>query len=220
MLETLNDLLQTYGYVAVFISIFMESTGLPFPGESILIAAGIMAGHGELNVWGVVGAAWFGGTMGDNLGYYIGHRFGRRFVARYGSRFGITPEKFQMVEARFQKVGPPIVLIARFILILRQLAGFVSGTLRFPWWEFLLFNALGAALWSGAYGFGSYILGDKIDTYLHGSPWAYAAIAAVFLLFTATTILKFRKSAKSLAQAPDSAGSSPEESRKGGPSLG
>lgn len=220
MLETLNELLQTYGYVAVFVSIFLESTGLPFPGESILIAAGIMAGHGELNVWGVVVSAWIGGTMGDNLGYYIGHRFGRRFVDRYGTRFGVTPEKFQLVEERFRKVGPPIVLVARFILILRQLAGFMSGTLRFPWWEFLLFNALGAALWSAAYGFGSYILGDRINTYLHGSPWAYVALAAIFLVFTGATLFKFRKSMKSLKQVPDASASSAEEGREGGPRLG
>ena len=219
MFDAVIGFLQTYGYAAVFVSIFLESTGLPFPGESILIAAGIMAGHGELNVWGVVGASWAGGTLGDNLGYYLGHRFGRRFVDRYGSKFGMTPEKFRLVEARFQKVGPPIVLIARVILVLRQLAGFVAGTLRFPWWEFLLYNALGAALWSGAYGFGSYILGDRIDHYLHGSPWAYAAIAVVFLTLTATTLFKFRKSVKKMKQEAETQSFSPEESGEGGSRL-
>ena len=216
MFDAVIGFLQTYGYAAVFVSIFLESTGLPFPGESILIAAGIMAGHGELNVWGVVGASWAGGTLGDNLGYYLGHRFGRRFVSRYGSKFGMTPNKFLLVEARFREVGPPIVLIARFILVLRQLAGFVSGTLRFPWWAFLLYNALGAALWSGAYGFGAYILGDRIDHYLHGSPSAYVAIAAVFLTLTTITLFKFRKSVKKMQQQPDSQSLSSEESGEGG----
>ena len=113
MLDTITGFLQSYGYVVIFVSIFLESTGLPFPGESILIAAGIMAGHGELNVWGVVGASFVGGTMGDNLGYYLGHRFGRRFADRYGPKFGLTPEKLDYVEQRFRKVGPPIVLVAR-----------------------------------------------------------------------------------------------------------
>lgn len=220
MLETITGFLQSYGYVVIFVSIFLESTGLPFPGESILIAAGIMAGHGELNVWGVVGASLVGGTMGDNLGYYLGHRFGRRFVDRYGAKFGLTPEKFAYVEDRFRKVGPPIVLVARFILVLRQVCGFAAGTLRFPWWEFLLFNALGAALWSAAYGFGAFILGDRIDTYLHGSPWAYAAIAVVFLGLTATTLLGFRKRLRqqreSASQPQEVALSAPaEEGREG-----
>ncbi len=220
MLDWLVQFLQTYGYVAVFVCIFLESTGLPFPGESIIIAAGIMAGHGELNIWGVVFAAWIGGTMGDNLGYYIGHRFGRRVVTRFGPRFGITAAKFAVVEQRFRTVGPPIVLVARFILILRQLAGIMSGTLRFPWWRFLFYNAAGAALWSAAYGFGAFLLGDRIDHYLHGNPWAYAAIAAVFLFFTAATILKFRKSVKTLGETTDEASSFPEKGGEGGPRLG
>ncbi|WP_061932507.1 DedA family protein [Aureimonas sp. AU22] len=196
MLETITGFLQDYGYGILFLSIFLESTGLPFPGESILIAAGIMAGHGQLNVWGVFFSAWIGGTLGDNLGYWLGHRYGRRFVTRYGHKIGLTEEKYRYVEERFKTVGPPIVLIARFILLLRQVCGFAAGTLRFPWWSFLFYNALGAALWSGAYGFGSYILGDRIDTYLHGSPWAYAAIGAVFLILSGGTVLQFRRKLK------------------------
>ncbi|WP_279481574.1 DedA family protein [Aureimonas sp. SK2] len=196
MLETITGFLQDYGYGILFLSIFLESTGLPFPGESILIAAGIMAGHGQLDIWGVFLSAWLGGTMGDNLGYWLGLRYGRRFVSRYGHRVGLTEEKFAYVEQRFRQVGPPIVLIARFILILRQVCGFASGTLRFPWWSFLFYNALGAALWSGAYGFGSFILGDRIDAYLHGSPWAYAAIAAVFLALSGGTVIQFRRKLK------------------------
>jgi len=216
MLDTITGFLQSYGYVVIFVSIFLESTGLPFPGESILIAAGIMAGHGELNVWGVVGASFVGGTMGDNLGYYLGHRFGRRFADRYGPKFGLTPEKLDYVEQRFRRVGPPIVLVARFILVLRQVCGFAAGTLRFPWWEFLLFNALGAALWSAAYGFGAYILGDQIDRYLHGSPWAYAAIAAVFLTLTATTLLGFRNRLRRQRDAVTAnASTAPEERGEG-----
>ncbi|WP_182084691.1 DedA family protein [Aureimonas sp. ME7] len=203
MLETITGFLQQYGYGIIFLSIFLESTGLPFPGESILIAAGIMAGHGQLNVWGVFLCSWAGGTLGDNLGYWLGHRYGRRFVSRYGHRFGLTEEKYRYVEARFRRVGPPIVLIARFILILRQVCGFAAGTLRFPWWWFLFYNAAGAALWSGAYGFGSYILGERINTYLHGSPRAYVAIAVVFLTLTTLTILGFRRRVKAAAQGAD-----------------
>lgn len=196
MLDWITGFLLEYGYGILFLSIFLESTGLPFPGESILIAAGIMAGHGQLNVWGVFVSAWLGGTLGDNLGYWLGHRYGSQLVQRHGHRIGLTQEKYRYVEERFRTVGPPIVLIARFILILRQVCGFAAGTLHFSWWSFLFYNALGAALWSGAYGFGAYILGDRIDTYLHGSPWAYAAIAAVFLILSAGTVLQFRRKLK------------------------
>ncbi|RIY03378.1 DedA family protein [Aureimonas flava] len=209
MLDTITGFLQDYGYGILFLSIFLESTGLPFPGESILIAAGIMAGHGQLDIWGVFAASWIGGTLGDNLGYWLGHRYGRRFVVRYGHRIGLTDEKYRYVEERFRQVGPPIVLIARFILLLRQVCGFAAGTLRFPWWSFLFYNAVGAALWSGAYGFGSYVLGDRIDTYLHGSPWAYAAIGAVFLLLSGGTVLQFRRKLRAQRAAEGDAKKAP-----------
>lgn len=218
MTEHLVGFLQQYGYGLVFVSIFLESTGLPFPGESILIAAGIMAGHGQFDVNLIFFAAWAGGTLGDNCGYYLGHRFGQRFITRYGRRLGITPAKFAYVEREFLKWGPPIVLVARFILILRQLCGVAAGTLRFPWWRFLFFNALGAALWSGAYTYGSYVFGNQVDRLLHGNPWAYAALAAVFLGLTGATILRFRRGLKNL---PNDAGSaSPEEGREGGTRFG
>lgn len=192
MLDTLAGFLSDYGYALIFVSIFLESTGLPFPGESLLIAAGIMAGHGKLDVHGVVLASFVGGTMGDNLGYLVGYRYGRNFLLRFAPKLGLSEETYGIVERRFQAVGPPLVLVARFVVILRQCAGFASGALRFPWWRFLVFNALGAALWSAAYGYGAFVLGDRLNRYLHGGPWLYAGIAAVFAIIAGTTALRLR----------------------------
>lgn len=193
MLETVNGFLQDWGYLALFVIVLLESSGLPLPGESLLIAAGIMAGRGSLEIWGVVAAAWAGGTLGDNIGYGLGHRYGRGLAERYGRNVGLTTERLRIVEEDFRRHGPPIVLITRFVLVLRQVAGFAAGTLRLPWWQFLFFNAAGAALWAGAYSGGAFLFGHGIERYLKNSPWAYAAIAAVFVGLAAGTILRFRR---------------------------
>lgn len=203
MLETLTDVLSTYGYAVVFVTILLESTGLPFPGESLLIVAGIMAGHGEINIHGVVLASLAGGTMGDGLGYWIGHRYGRRFLLRFGPRLGLTPEGYARIERRFREIGPPLVLVARFFLVLRQTAGFASGALRFPWWRFLFFNALGSALWSSAYGYGAWLLGDRLHEWFGGSPWVYAGVAVVFVAVAATTLLRLRALARRERDRPE-----------------
>ena len=192
MLQTVTGFLQDWGYIALFLIILVEASGLPLPGESLLIAAGIMAGQGALDIWGVMLAAWAGGTLGDNIGYGLGHRYGRGLAERYGHYVGLTPERFRIVEEDFRRHGPPIVLIARFVLVLRQVAGFAAGTLGLPWWKFLFFNASGAALWTGAYSGGAYLFGQGIDRYLNDSPWAYVAIAAVFVVLAGGTILRFR----------------------------
>jgi membrane protein DedA with SNARE-associated domain len=91
--------------------------------------------------------AWAGAVIGDNIGYVIGRTFGRAVVLRFGGRIGITADRLRKVEDVFARYGPVTVGFARFFPILRQLNGVVAGTLAMEWRRFLLFNALGGALW-------------------------------------------------------------------------
>jgi membrane protein DedA with SNARE-associated domain len=56
-LDTLQELARLYGYWAVFVGIAIENMGIPFPGETIVIVGGFLAGSGELNYWGFLGTA-------------------------------------------------------------------------------------------------------------------------------------------------------------------
>jgi membrane protein DedA with SNARE-associated domain len=79
----LNHLLATYGYWAVLLFVAIESTGIPFPGETMLLAAAIYAGTTHhLPIAGVVAAAAAGAILGDNLGFAIGHEGGFRLLHR------------------------------------------------------------------------------------------------------------------------------------------
>ena len=72
-----------------------------------------------------------------------------------------------MVEERFRSYGFVIVLVARFVFILRQLNGFVAGMMHMPWPRFVLYNAISAALWSAAYGVTAYFFGKALEHFLH-----------------------------------------------------
>ena len=196
MLDQIMNFLAEYGVMVVFLGIFIESSGLPVPGESLLIAAGVLASQGKLNIVEVFLAAWIGGTLGDNVGYVLGYRYGRPFVYRYGAKVGLPRDRIAVIEKRFLDRGPPIVLIARFILILRQLCGFLAGTAHMPWWRFSFYNALGAALWAGAYSGGAYILGAAVERYLSAGRWVFVGIAIVFLIASGTTIYGFFREAR------------------------
>lgn len=195
MLEPLMDFLAEHGVWVVFGGIFLESSGLPIPGESLLIAAGVLASQQRLDILAVFLAAWAGGVLGDNVGYVVGYRYGRPFVYRYGARIGLRRAKIERIEKRFLERGPPIVLIARFVLVLRQLCGFLAGTARMPWWRFSFYNALGAALWAGVYTGGAFVLGAAVERYFSAGKWAFAAIAVVFVIASATTVYSFFKEA-------------------------
>ncbi|MGA3211439.1 MAG: VTT domain-containing protein [Terriglobales bacterium] len=147
MLGTLAPWLHQYGVVAVFVILTLESFGVPLPGESLLLVAAILAGRGDLSFSALFFAAWAGAVIGDNIGYLIGRLLGRKLLGRYGGKIGLTAERLRKVEAVFARYGPLTVGFARFLNVLRQLNGIVAGTLEMDWRRFLVFNAVGGALW-------------------------------------------------------------------------
>jgi membrane protein DedA with SNARE-associated domain len=163
-LAHLAPLLGHYGYWAVGAVILVEDFGVPAPGETILLAAGVYAGAGRLNIGTVAVIAFVAAVVGDNIGYLIGHLGGRAFVHRWGRYVFLTPKRFQAAEEFFGRHGGKIVTVARFIEGLRQANGIIAGTTGMPWRRFLAFNALGAALWVGLWTTLSYLVGSHITT--------------------------------------------------------
>ncbi|MEU6386217.1 DedA family protein [Streptomyces bauhiniae] len=161
-LAPLAPLLGHYGYWAVGAVVFLEDFGVPAPGETILLAAGVYAGAGELNIVAVAAIAFTAAVVGDNVGYLIGRTGGRAFVERWGRYILLTPKRFEAAEAFFRRHGGKIVTVARFVEGLRQANGIIAGTTGMPWPRFLAFNALGAALWVGLWSSLAYLAGSHI----------------------------------------------------------
>ena len=107
--------------------------------------------------------AWAGAVAGDNIGYLIGRRLGRALVLRYGARIGINADRLGRVETFFKRYGPVTVAFARFVNVLRQLNGIVAGLLKMEWRRFLVFNALGGALWVAAWTLTGFYLGGHVS---------------------------------------------------------
>lgn len=159
LVHTFEALLVHYGVAALFLTVTLETLGAPLPGESALIAAAAAAARGAFPIEAVVAAAFAGSVLGDNIGYLIGRRLGRGAVLRYGGRVGITEAAMTKAEAITARWGPMMVVVARFVVLLRQLNGIVAGTTGMSWPRFIVANLAGAALWVGlwtslAYRFG------------------------------------------------------------------
>ncbi len=157
---SLSALATRYGYLGVAVTVFVEGFGVPAPGETAIVAAAGAAGHGRLNILVVALVAFTAAVCGDSLGYLIGRVGGRRLVLRYGRFVRLTPDRFARVEAFMSRHGPKVVAGARFVEGLRQLNGIVAGATGMPWPRFVLFNAIGAALWVGAWSTIGYLAGD------------------------------------------------------------
>ncbi len=153
--------LERYGAGAVFVAVAVEGFGVPAPGETLVIASGLLAARGELSLW-VLLLAWLAAIVGDNVGFAIGRYGGRPFVLRFGRRIGVTDARLEKVERFFVRYGAGVVTIARFLDVLRQLDGIVAGISGMPWWRFFAYDALGTALWVGVWGGGAYLLGEHL----------------------------------------------------------
>lgn len=161
--QDLTYLLNTYGYLAVLVFVAIESTGIPFPGETMLLVAAIYAGTTHrLTIYWVIAAAAIGAIVGDNLGFWIGREGGYRLLRRYGPYIRLDERKLKLGLYLFRRHGGKVVFFGRFVAVLRAWAAFLAGTNRMPWKPFLLFNALGGILWATFYGLAGYFLGDAV----------------------------------------------------------
>lgn len=158
-----SHLLSSYGYWAVLVIVGLESLGIPLPGETILISAGILAGHShKLEVWLLWLAAACGAVIGDNIGFWIGDKGGYALLKRYGRYIRVREAELKVGRYIFDRHGGAVVFFGRFVSVLRTYAAFLAGTTRMQWRKFLVYNAAGGIVWSGIYTFVSYYAGNRL----------------------------------------------------------
>lgn len=150
------------GYPAAGLGILVESAGVPFPGEALLLAAGAWAAARHHSLLLVIFFGFAGATAGADAGYYLGRRGGRPFVERFGAFFHIRPEHIAHAEVFFARHGDKAVLAARFILGLRTWGSMLAGMARMPFWRFQIFSAVGGLAWAALVGTAGYILGSNL----------------------------------------------------------
>jgi membrane protein YqaA with SNARE-associated domain len=131
----------------------LECVGLPFPGETVLIAASVIAGtEHDLNIVSVILTAGGASIIGRMIGYVIGREFGYWLLLRYGGYLWITESRIKLGQYLFLRHGGKVIVIAQFLPVLRSLAGILAGANRMPWPRFILTNIVGAFLWATLLG--------------------------------------------------------------------
>jgi membrane protein DedA with SNARE-associated domain len=213
VLASLAPVLSHGGYWAIGGLVLLEDFGIPVPGETVLIAGAVYAGAGRLNIFVVWLVAFAAAVVGDNIGYIVGRAGGRPLALRYGRYVFLTPARLDQAEAFFARHGGWIVIIARFVEGLRQANGIIAGISGMHWRKFLIFNALGAALWAGLWTALGDLAGQHIGTiYTEITRYSlYALIAAgiVVLALVARHVIRHRRRARRPAPAADDAPASP-----------
>jgi membrane protein DedA with SNARE-associated domain len=201
ILQYLLDLvarLGSWSYLIIFAAAALECAafaGLLVPGESLVLASGFFAHLGILDLAPVMIAAGLGAVAGDNIGYFLGSRLGREWLLRRGSRFGLRKRGLARVEQFFQRQGPKAVFFGRFVGFARALVPFVAGASEMPYRKFVVYDGVGAMLWT---------IGFVTLGYVVGASWQMAEqwisrsglVVAGIVLVTATVIWFRRRRSK------------------------
>lgn len=162
--EHLNVIITNYGawsYALLFGIIFME-TGFvvtPFlPGDSLLFAAGTFASLGSLNVYALFALLFTAAVLGDTANYWIGHKVGTPvFEKNYRL---LKKEHLERTQAFYRKHGGKTIILARFVPIVRTFAPFVAGVGTMAYGRFIIYNVVGAFIWTGLFLFLGYFFGN------------------------------------------------------------
>src|SRR3972149_1425725 len=160
----LGELIANYGtwtYFILFAIIFME-TGLvatPFlPGDSLLFAAGAFAATGALDVWVLFILLAAAAIVGDTVNYWLGNRLGPRGfeedVRFFKRAYLVRTQRF------YEKHGAKMIFLARFIPIVRTFAPFVAGVGTMRYGKFIVYNVVGALVWTSVFIFAGYFFGN------------------------------------------------------------
>src|SRR6266536_4897067 len=210
-LNALSGTLEHYGLWAIGLVITLEDFGVPVPGETILIAGAIFAGAGRINIVALGVVAFVAAVTGDNIGFAIGHFGGRALALRFGRYVFLTEERLDKAENFFDRRGSIVITFARFVEGLRQANGIIAGITGMHWLRFLIFNAIGAALWVGTWVTAGYFAGNHIGTIYHYiTLYSYYALIALVLLILVLVIWHFRRR-RLAAAAASRAGATPDE---------
>jgi membrane protein DedA with SNARE-associated domain len=175
-----------YGLIIVFITIGLETSGLPLPGETALVAAAVLASQGHFSIVSVIVVAAAAAILGDNLGYWLGRKLGRGFLQRYDIVRRFSERVLPRAERFFQRHGGKAIFFARWLSGFRIAGAWIAGFARMPWWRFFFWNASGGIAWAATVSLVAYYAGraaaEAIATYgLIGAGVVVGLVIAVVL---------------------------------------
>lgn len=184
MLQMLTDYFLQFGYLGIFILMFIESSFVPFPSEIVMIPAGYFSALGQMNIVLVILTGTAGSLGGAILNYYLSLKIGREILLKFKI---IKKRKIEKAEKYFEKYGALSTFVGRLLPVVRQYISIPAGICRMNFAKFSLYTTLGAGFWVTILAIFGYIIGDnkeKIIEMMH-------LIKIAGLIFVATSILVY-----------------------------
>ncbi|MFO0954986.1 MAG: DedA family protein [Candidatus Saccharibacteria bacterium] len=186
MTDTITNIVADFGYLGIFLAMFIETIFPPLPSELILPFGGYAAYRGQLNIYGVIVAGALGSLVGAGLFYTIGSALQEHhllaFVKKYGKYIGLKPKDITRSANWFEKHGLSAVFFARLLPGMRSLISLPAGLHKMKLIPFLLLSFLGALAWSAILSFGGFVLGEQYELIAANiKPLSYLVLVGVLI---------------------------------------
>ena len=194
--NTIVSYIGDWGYIGIFLLMFLESTFFPFPSEIIMIPAGYLAYQGEMNIYMIVLIGILGSVVGALLNYYLAMTLGRKFLIKYGKYFFIKEQTLTKLDTFFAKHGEISTFTGRLIPGIRQLISLPAGLARMNIAKFSLYTAIGAGIWVVVLVGVGYLVGSNealISEYLKSATLIALVSVALITIFYILRNKKRRK---------------------------
>lgn len=190
----LSQFFAHYGYWAIFITVFLENTGVPAPGDTVVLFAGFVARRGGLSLLWTILMAAAAAILGQFLGYVIGRLGGEAFIHRYRHTLRVSQTHYDKAQNIFLRNASWAVFVARFVIVLRELAGLLSGVFRFPVSSFMLASISGAVIWSASMSCLGYFLSQSWKQLVHFFSRMDIVVLILFGIVVLIVVLRQRRS--------------------------
>ncbi|WP_296826027.1 DedA family protein [uncultured Megasphaera sp.] len=192
-MDTLLQLMESYGYIALFIAMVLENANIPIPSEVVLGFAGFLISQQIFTFWTTFIVACLAGLVGSVLSYWLGSYGGRPLLLKYGKYIFFNEHKFQMAENMFNKYGGAAVLICRCLPGVRTFISFPAGVARYPFWKFTIFTIIGTIPWTLLLVWAGSILGSHWRDLIQYNHIFLIVIAVVCVIAAAVYIWHKRR---------------------------
>lgn len=200
--QLVQDIMQQYGYLGIFLLIFIENLFPPIPSEVILLFGGFMTVSAGLSLPLTIVAATVGSMVGAIVLYGLGHKLGMTgiqpfFSGRFGDLLGLTPNDLVRTTDWFHKRGPAAIFFCRFIPLIRSLISLPAGITKMNIGPFLVLTLIGSTIWNTVLVFLGHYAGQGwhryeaiFSTY---SSYFVRGLAVIVVLFLTYRIIKRRQ---------------------------
>jgi membrane protein DedA with SNARE-associated domain/rhodanese-related sulfurtransferase len=204
-MQWLLTLIEQYGLWLVFANVLALQLGLPVPAYPALIVVGAISARGDFSLPQVVGVAVAASLVADLVWFLAGRRFGRR-VLRLMCRLSLSPDScVRQTENIYERWGTPSLMFAKFVPGFAAVATGMAGAMRTPLARFVLFDAIGALLWSGVAASLGWIFRNAVNEIIAvleaAGRWGLLALTVALVLYVTMKALQRQRLIQTLRMA-------------------